>query len=260
LKLLFVGDIFGHAGRMIVANHLRDIRETQSIDVVIANIENSAAGFGITPNVADELFGYGIDVMTSGNHIWDKRDIYGYFSRTDRLLRPANYPEGAPGAGVFVHQTASGASCAAINLQGRVYMPHVDCPFRKADQILASLPANVKVRFVDFHAEVTSEKVALGWYLDGRVSAVVGTHTHIPTADTRILPGGTAYQTDCGMTGPYDSVIGVEKEPVLQKFLTAMPIRMEPAKGKVELHSVIIEVDDSTGKAINIRRHTISGD
>ena len=198
--------------------------------------------------------------MTSGNHIWDKRDIYSYFSRTDRLLRPANYPEGVPGAGVCVHQTATGASCAVINLQGRVYMPHVDCPFRKADQILASLPANVKVRFIDFHAEVTSEKVALGWYLDGRVSAIVGTHTHIPTADTRILPGGTAYQTDCGMTGPYDSVIGVEKDPVLQKFLTAMPVRMEPAKGQVELHSVVIEVDDSTGKALSIRRHTICGD
>jgi metallophosphoesterase (TIGR00282 family) len=260
LKLLFVGDIFGHAGRSIVADHLHNIRETQAIDVVIANVENSAAGFGVTPNVADELFGYGIDVMTSGNHIWDKRDIYSYFSRTDRLLRPANYPEGVPGAGVVVHQTASGAGCAVINLQGRVYMPNIDCPFRKADQILASLPANVKVRFIDFHAEVTSEKVALGWYLDGRVSAVIGTHTHIPTADTRILPGGTAYQTDCGMTGPYDSVIGVEKDPVLQKFLTAMPVRMEPAKGKVELHSVVIDVDDSTGKALSIRRHTICGD
>jgi len=260
LKLLFVGDIFGHAGRSIVADHLRNIRETQSIDVVIANVENSAAGFGITPNVAEELFAYGIDVMTSGNHIWDKRDIYSYFSRTDRLLRPANYPEGVPGAGVFVHQTASGAACAVINLQGRVYMANTDCPFRKADQILASLPQNVKVRFIDFHAEVTSEKVALGWYLDGRVSALIGTHTHIPTADTRILPGGTAYQTDCGMTGPYDSVIGVEKDPVLQKFLTAMPVRMEPAKGKVELHSVIIDVDDSTGKALSIRRHTICGD
>lgn len=245
---------------MIVSDHVRNIRETQSIDVVIANAENSAAGFGITPNVAEELFDYGIDVMTSGNHIWDKRDIYGYFARTDRLLRPANYPEGAPGSGVYVHRTAAGAGCAVINLQGRVYMPNIDCPFRKADQILASLPGDVKVRFIDFHAEVTSEKVAMGWYLDGRVSALVGTHTHIPTADTRILPGGTAYQTDCGMTGPYDSVIGVEKDPVLQKFLTAMPVRMEPAKGKVELHSVVIDVDDATGKAISIRRHTVCGD
>jgi metallophosphoesterase (TIGR00282 family) len=198
--------------------------------------------------------------MTSGNHIWDKKDIYDYIGRQPRLLRPANFPPGVPGAGVYIHETPGGARCAVINLQGRVYMAHTDCPFRKADEILAALPENVKVRFVDFHAEVTSEKIAMGWYLDGRISALVGTHTHIPTADTRILPGGTAYQTDCGMTGPYDSIIGVEKEPVLQKFLTAMPVRMEPAKRMVELHSVIVEVDDATGKAIAVRRHTVKGD
>ena len=260
MKLLFIGDIFGHAGRTIVANHLRDIRATQQIDVVIANGENAAAGFGITPAVADELFGYGIDVMTSGNHIWDKRDIYAYFARSPRLLRPANFPPGAPGEGVYIHTTPSGARCAVINLQGRVFMANIDCPFRKADEILAALPADVKVRFVDFHAEVTSEKISMGWYLDGRVSAVVGTHTHIPTADTRILPGGTGYQTDAGMTGPYDSVIGVEKEPVIAKFLSSMPVKMEAAKGAVEFHSVIVEVDDATGKAIAIRRHTIQGD
>lgn len=260
MRLLFIGDIFGHAGRGIVADHLADIRATQGIDVVIANVENSAAGFGITPAVADELFRYGIDVMTSGNHIWDKRDIYEYFTRTPRLLRPANYPQGCPGTGVYIHEAKTGARCAVINLQGLVYMPDIDNPFRKADEILASLPPDVKIRFLDFHAEVTSEKMAMGWYLDGRVSAVVGTHTHIPTADTRILPGGTAYQTDCGMTGPYDSVIGVEKEIVLQKFLTAMPIRMEPAKGSVELHSVIVDVDNETGKALSIKRHTVQGD
>ena len=260
MKLLFIGDIFGHAGRKIVANHLRDIRATQQIDVVIANGENAAAGFGITPAVADELFGYGIDVMTSGNHIWDKRDIYGYFAKSPRLIRPANFPPGCPGEGVYIHQTPSGARCAVINLQGRVYMANTDCPFRKADEILAALPADVKVRFVDFHAEVTSEKITMGWYLDGRVSAVVGTHTHVPTADTRILPGGTGYQTDAGMTGPYDSVIGVEKAPVITKFLTAQPVRMEAAKGSAEFHSVVIEVDDATGKALAIRRHTIQGD
>jgi metallophosphoesterase (TIGR00282 family) len=260
VKLLFVGDIFGHAGRTIVADHLADIRTTHAIDVVIANVENSAAGFGITPAVADELFRYGIDVMTSGNHIWDKRDIYEYFARNPRLLRPANYPQGCPGTGIYIHETKTGDRCAVMNLQGRVYMADTDCPFRKADEMLAALPADVKVRFVDFHAEVTSEKMAMGWYLDGRVSALVGTHTHIPTADTRILPGGTAYQTDCGMTGPYDSVIGVEKETVLQKFLTAMPARMEPAKGSVELHSVIVDVDDNTGKALTIKRHTVQGD
>jgi metallophosphoesterase (TIGR00282 family) len=260
VKLLFVGDIFGHAGRHIVADHLADIRSAQGIDVVIANGENSAAGFGITPGVADELFRLGIDVMTSGNHIWDKKDIFDYIARTPKLLRPANYPPGCPGEGVFIHETKSGARCAVINLQGRVYMANTDCPFRKADELLAALPADVKVRFVDFHAEVTSEKMAMGWYLDGRVSAVVGTHTHIPTADTRILPGGTAYQTDCGMTGPFDSVIGVEKDPILRRFLTALPAKMEPAKGSVELHSVIVEVDDRTGKAISINRHTVRGD
>ena len=260
VKLLFIGDIFGHAGRRIVADHLDDIRTSQEIDVVIANGENSAAGFGITPGVADDLFRCGIDVMTSGNHIWDKKDILGYFERQPRLLRPANYPPGAPGAGVYIHETKSGARCAVMNLQGRVYMPPTDCPFRKADELIAALPEDVKVRFIDFHAEVTSEKMAMGWYVDGRVSALVGTHTHIPTADTRILPGGTAYQTDCGMTGPYDSVIGVEKDPVLQKFLTALPIRMEPAKTSVELHSVIVEVDDMTGKAIAVKRHTVKGD
>lgn len=260
VRLLFIGDIFGQAGRRIVADHLSDIRQTQTIDVVIANGENSAAGFGITPSIADELFRCGIDVITSGNHIWDKRDIYDYFTHHARLLRPANYPRGCPGEGLYIHETRSGALCAVINLQGRVYMANTDCPFRKADELLAALPAEVKVRFIDFHAEVTSEKMAMGWYVDGRVSAMVGTHTHIPTADTRILPGGTAYQTDCGMTGPYDSVIGVEKEPVLRKFLTALPVRMEPAKGSVELHSVIVEVDDLTGKALTVKRHTVRGD
>ena len=260
MRLLFIGDIFGHAGRTIVADHLADIRKTQEIDIVIANIENSAAGFGITPSVAEELFRYGIDVMTSGNHIWDKRDIYEYFPRQPRLLRPANFPAPAPGSGLYIHTTSAGAKCAVINLQGRVYMANTDCPFRKADEILSNLPADVRVRFIDFHAEVTSEKMAMGWYVDGRVSAMVGTHTHIPTADTRILPGGTAYQTDCGMSGPYDSVIGVEKEPVIQKFLTSMPVKMEPAKKMVELHSVIVDVDEATGKATAVRRHSVKGD
>ena len=260
MKLLFIGDIFGHAGRRIVADHVADIRSSQAIDVVIANCENSAAGFGVTPNIAEELFKLGIDVMTSGNHIWDKRDIYDYLTRTPRLLRPANYPPATPGSGLYIHETPSGARCAIMNLQGRVHMVPIDCPFRKADELIASIPADVKVRFVDFHADVTSEKIAFGWYLDGRVSAVIGTHTHIPTADTRILPGGTAYQTDCGMTGPYDSVIGVEKEPIIAKFLNSMPIKMEASKLKPELHSVIVEVDDATGKATSIRRHTITGE
>jgi metallophosphoesterase (TIGR00282 family) len=259
MNILFIGDIFSSVGRRIVADHLADIKETQHIDLAIANAENAAGGFGITPTVAEELFGMGLDVLTSGNHIWDKREIYDYFARRPALLRPANYADPAPGAGVIVVKARNGAECAVINLQGRTYMPATDCPFRKADEILAGL-AHTKVRFVDFHAEVTSEKMAMGWHLDGRVSAMVGTHTHIPTADTRLLPGGTAYQTDAGMTGPYDSVIGVRKDVILERFLTAMPVRMEPAKGSVELHSVIVQVDEASGKAVQIRRHTVRGD
>jgi 2',3'-cyclic-nucleotide 2'-phosphodiesterase len=259
MNILFIGDIFGAPGRRIVADHLQDIVATNAIDLAIANAENSAGGFGITPSIAEDLFAMGLDVLTTGNHVWDKREIFDYLDRQPRLLRPANYPDGT-GNGVHIFRAKSGVECAIINLQGRVYMANTDCPFRKADQILAGLAPAVKVRFVDFHAEVTSEKVALGWHLDGRVSAVIGTHTHVPTADTRILPGGTAYQTDCGMTGPYESVIGVERDIVLQRFLTGIPVRMEAAKGRPELHAVIVDVDDNTGKARAIRRHAINGD
>jgi metallophosphoesterase (TIGR00282 family) len=255
MRILFIGDIFGSPGRRIVADHLQDIIKAQGIDLAIANAENSAGGFGITPAIAEDLFALGLDALTSGNHIWDKREIYDYLNRTPRLLRPHNYPPDSPGKGLVIVK-----NCAILNLQGRTYMPHTDCPFRAADQMLAELDPSIKVRFVDFHAEVTSEKIAMGWYLDGRVSAVIGTHTHVPTADTRILPGGTAYQTDAGMTGPYDSVIGVDKEMIMKRFITAMPVRMEAAKNKVELHSVIIDVDAGSGKATAIRRHTIQGD
>ncbi len=197
-------------------------------------------------------------MLTSGNHIWDKREIYDYFPRQPRLLRPANYVEDLPGQGVIVVQARNGVDCAILNLQGRAYMPDTDDPFRKADALIAALPENVKVRFLDFHAELTSEKMAMGWYLDGRVSAVVGTHTHIPTADTRILTNGTAYQTDAGMTGPYHSVIGVDKSIAIQKFLTQLPVRMEAARHGGELHGVIVEVDESTGRAASIRRCTKS--
>jgi metallophosphoesterase (TIGR00282 family) len=205
------------------------------------------------------LFKLGLDVLTTGNHVWDKKEIYDYLDRQPRLLRPANYPQ-APGSGVAVVRARNGAECAVLNLQGRTFMPSTDCPFRKADEILAGLDSSVKVKFVDFHAEVTSEKTALGWYLDGRVSALVGTHTHIPTADTRILPGGSAYQTDCGMTGPYESVIGVQTDIIVQRFLTALPVRMEAARRGAELHAVIVDVDDATGKARSVRRHAINGD
>jgi 2',3'-cyclic-nucleotide 2'-phosphodiesterase len=259
MNILFVGDVFASPGRRIVADHLADIVQTNAIDLAIANAENAAGGFGITPSIAEELLAMGFDVLTTGNHVWDKREIYDHLGRQPRVLRPANYPQG-PGGGIITLRARNGVECAVINLQGRTYMPATDCPFRTADQLLGSLDPAIRVRFVDFHAEVTSEKMAMGWYLDGRVSAVVGTHTHIATADTRILPGGTAYQTDCGMTGPYQSVIGVETEIVLKRFLTALPVRMEAARHGVELHSVIVDVDEATGKARAVRRHTVEGD
>ena len=259
MNILFIGDIFGSPGRRIVADHVEDIIRTNSIDLAIANAENAAGGFGITPSIAEDLFGMGLDVLTSGNHVWDKREVYDYLNRQPRLLRPANYPD-APGSGLVTVRSRSGVPCAVMNLQGRTYMPSTDCPFRKADSLLSQIDPEVKVKFVDFHAEVTSEKMALGWYLDGRVSAVVGTHTHVPTADTRILAGGTAYQTDCGMTGPYQSVIGVDTETILQRFLSGLPVRMEAARHGAELHAVIVDVDETTGKARAVRRHAINGD
>jgi Uncharacterized protein conserved in bacteria len=205
MRILFIGDIFASAGRGIVADKLHFILSTENIDLAIANAENAAGGFGITPLIAEELFKLGLDVLTSGNHIWDKREILEYLPKHPKLLRPANYVAELPGSGLTIVRARNGVDCAVINLQGRAHMPATDCPFHKADEILKSVPENVLVRFVDFHAELTSEKVAMGWHLDGRVSAMVGTHTHGPTADTRILQGGTAYQTDCGMTGPYNS-------------------------------------------------------
>ena len=260
MRILFIGDIFGSAGRRIVADHVGDIVQTQGIDLVIANCENAAGGFGITPRLAEELLATGIDVLTSGNHIWDKKEILDYIGQQPRLLRPDNYPAGAPGRGVFVGATAAGIEYAVINLQGRTYLPNIDCPFRRADAILASLPASVRVRIVDFHAEVTSEKVAFGWYVDGRVTAVIGTHTHVPTADERILPGGSAYQTDVGMTGAYDSVIGADKAAALTRFLQGVPARLEPAKSDVRMAAAIIDTDETTGRASSIRRHMINGD
>ena len=242
-----------------MADHVEDIVRANQIDLAIANAENAAGGFGITPAIAEDLFALGLDVLTSGNHVWDKRELHDYLNRQPRLLRPANYPDG-PGHGSVTVKARNGVECVVINLQGRTYMPSTDCPFRKADLLLSQIDPAIKVRFVDFHAEVTSEKMAMGWYLDGRVSAVVGTHTHVPTADTRILPGGTAYQTDCGMTGPYRSVIGVDTETILQRFLSGMPVRMEAAKQGAELHSVIVDVDEETGRARAFRRHTINGE
>lgn len=256
MNILFIGDIFASPGRGIVADRLHSIVSTEYIDLAIANCENSAGGFGITPLIAEELLGGGLDVLTSGNHIWDKREIFEYLDRQPRLLRPANYVDELPGRGVLAVRARNGVECAVLNLQGRAHMPSTDCPFRKADQILQSLDPKIKVRFVDFHAELTSEKMAMGWHLNGRVSAVIGTHTHVPTADSRVLSGGTAYQTDAGMTGPYNSVIGVDKDIILRRFLTSTGARMEAARGGVELHAVIVDVDESTGKARAIKRYT----
>lgn len=260
MRIIFVGDIFGKPGRMITRDLLPDLVRSRGIELVVANGENSAGGFGITPSLVDELLDLGIDVITTGNHVWDKREIIEYFQLADgdpysparRLLRPANYPDGTPGWGVYEGQTRSGIPYAVINMQGRVFMTNNDDPFRVADDLLTRIQA--KVILVDFHAEATSEKIALGWYLDGRVTAVLGTHTHIPTADERVLPGGTAYQTDVGMTGPYESVIGVTKETILQRFLTNMPVRFEAATGDVRFCAAIIDCDPATGRASSIER------
>jgi 2',3'-cyclic-nucleotide 2'-phosphodiesterase len=263
MHILFIGDIFGRPGRTIVKERLPGLVREHSIDLVIANGENAAAGFGITPSLAEELFELGIDVLTTGNHIWDKREIIGYFAAADgnphsparRLLRPANYPPGMPGWGMYQGKK-NDVPYAVLNLQGRVFMAANDDPFRMADHLLKEVKA--KVVLVDMHAEATSEKMSLGWYLDGRVTLVVGTHTHVPTADERVLPGGTAYITDVGMTGPYDGVIGVKKELILERFLTNMPSRFEPAAGDVRLSAIVVDCDETTGKAREIKRVLIS--
>jgi metallophosphoesterase (TIGR00282 family) len=259
LKILFIGDIFGRPGRTIVKDRLPELRKKHAVDLVIANCENAAAGFGITPPLAEELFDLGIDVMTTGNHVWDKREIIEYFQQADgnphsparRLLRPANFPQNLPGWGLYEGQK-NGVAYAVLNLQGRVFMGSSDDPFRYVDRLLEKIKA--KIVFVDFHAEASSEKVAFGWYLDGRVTAMVGTHTHIPTADETVLPKGTAYITDVGMTGPYDSVIGVKKELVIEKFLSGMPSRFEAANGDVRLCAIVVECDNQTGHATCMER------
>ncbi len=259
MNILFVGDIFGSAGRHIVREHLPHVLETHQVDLLVINGENAAGGFGITPSIAEEIFDLGAHVITTGNHIWDKREIFEYMKvpadshvRGRRILRPANYNVTTPGFGVYQGTLADGTEYAVMNMQGRVFMSACDDPFRKADELLSKITA--KVVLLDFHAEASSEKVALGWYLDGRVTAVLGTHTHIPTADERVLPGGTAFQTDVGMSGPYDSVIGVETELVLQRFLTGMPGKFEAAKGNPKLCAALIGCDPTTGRAYSIRR------
>jgi len=260
LQILFVGDVFGSPGRRIVGEHLASLVSQHGVDLVVVNAENSAGGFGVTPATADELFDLGAHVLTTGNHVWDKKEIIEYLQsvpetsheRPRRVIRPANYAPAAPGYGFYEGELPNGQAYAVVNLQGKVFMSTPEDPFRTIDAVLKQITA--KVILVDFHGEATSEKVAMGWYLDGRVTAILGTHTHIPTADERILPGGTAYQTDVGMSGPYDSVIGVEKELVLARFLTGMPGKFEAARKDARMCATLIECEGATGRATAVQR------
>lgn len=258
-RLLFIGDIVGRPGRELVRRGVRPLIARHGIDLVIANGENAAAGFGITRETAEQIFGAGVHVITSGNHIWDKKEVLEYIPHEPRLLRPANFPDGAPGRGTCIVETAAGVKVGVLNVMGRVFMTSLDDPFRCAQAAAAQLRADgAQLVFVDVHAEVTSEKLAMGWHLDGLATAVVGTHTHVQTADERVLPKGTAYLTDAGMTGPHDGVIGVDKAPAIQRFLTGMPSRFETATGDPRLHGVLIDADETTGRAHAVRRLSLT--
>jgi 2',3'-cyclic-nucleotide 2'-phosphodiesterase len=245
MRVLFIGDIVGSPGRQIVRERLADLVTHRQIDLVIANGENSASGFGITPKIADDLLQNGIDVLTGGNHSWDRKEILEYMPHQPRLLRPGNFPDGSPGSGLYVGTARNGVKYAILNLQGRVFLPAIDDPFRKADAELAKLPDDTAFVLVDMHAETTSEKIALGWYLDDRVTAVVGTHTHVATADEQVLPGGTAFITDVGMTGPHDGVIGMDRQGIIRRFLDGLPSRFDVAQGDAQMNCVLIETDDN---------------
>ena len=257
MKIMFIGDIVGKPGRKAVRELLPKLIGDYSIDLVIANCENAAAGFGITREIVEELFDSHIDILTSGNHVWDKKEIIEYIGDYEALLRPANYPAGVPGTGSVVIPTAAGNNVGVLNLAGRIFMQPIDCPFTKAKSEIEELRKKTKVIIVDIHAEATSEKRALGWYLDGEVSAVLGTHTHVQTADEEILPKGTAYLSDVGMTGSFDSVIGVKKEAVIERFLTGMPNKFDTAKGDIRLQAVLLDIDSATGKANSIERISV---
>ena len=258
MNILFVGDVIGRPGRELVRKGLRGLIDRHDVDLVIANAENSANGFGVTKEIGDTLLEWGVDVMTSGNHIWDKKEAIEYIAAEPRLLRPANFPPGAPGRGSYVALTGDGRAVGVINAMGRVFMQPIDDPFQVVLREIDALRHRTKVIIVDFHAEATSEKIAMGWHLDGKVTAVFGTHTHVQTADERILPNGTAYLTDAGMTGPHDSIIGMEIEPSLSRFLTAMPSRFEPAAGNLRLNGVVVDADDKTGRARRVTRISYS--
>jgi 2',3'-cyclic-nucleotide 2'-phosphodiesterase len=258
MNILFIGDIVGRPGRELVRKGLRGLIDHYSVDLTIANAENAAAGFGVTKDIGDSLLEYGVDVMTSGNHIWDKKEVMGYIASEPRLLRPANYPTGVPGRGSYVAQTGDGRSIGVINVMGRVFMLNIDDPFAVVLSEIDGLRHKTRVIIVDFHAEATSEKIAMGWHLDGKVTLVVGTHTHVQTADERILPNGTAYMTDAGMTGPHDGIIGMEREPSLERFLNALPSKLEPASANPRLNGVLVRADEKTGRATAITRLSYS--
>ncbi|MDF9407431.1 MAG: hypothetical protein A4E52_01296 [Pelotomaculum sp. PtaB.Bin013] len=254
MRLLMIGDVVGRPGRTAVQVNLTELKHEHELDMVIANGENAAGGNGISRETAQELFSAGVDVLTMGNHVWNKKEALEYINHEKRIVRPANYPPGTPGNGVNIYETRRKVKVAVINLSGRAFMQAIDCPFRKVDELLKNLSDKAKVIVVDFHAEATSEKIAMGWYLAGRVSAVCGTHTHVQTADERILPGGTAYITDLGMTGPCESVIGAKKEIVIKRFITQIPLKFEVASGLFQFNGVIIEIDEITGEAVSISR------
>jgi metallophosphoesterase (TIGR00282 family) len=260
VKVLFVGDVVGKVGRRLLAERLRRLQSEVKADLTVVNIENAAGGFGLTGTVWDDLGRLPVDVFTSGNHIWDKKETLALLDSEPRLLRPANYPAGNPGRGWTMTRTKAGVPAAVMNLQGLTFMTAMESPFRVADRILEELSGQAKVVIVDFHAEATSEKQAIAWYLDGRVSAVLGTHTHVPTADERILPQGTAAVTDVGMTGPYEGVIGFKPQAVLERFLLATPRALEPATRGGALSGALVEVDEKTGKALSIRRLRVQED
>jgi len=254
MKILFIGDIVGRPGRNAVCKIVPEMRKELMLDFVVANAENSSGGSGITPQTAGELFNASVDVLTSGDHIWKRKEIFELIHFEPRIIRPANFPSGAPGRGFGIYQAASGAKIGIVNLLGRVFLEPLDCPFKAVRDVVAQIRKETNTIIVDIHAEATSEKIALGWYLDGDVSAVIGTHTHVQTADERILPKGTAYITDAGMAGPFDSVLGRRVEDVLEKFLGCVPVRFEVASDNVQMHGVIIDVDEKTGISRSISR------
>lgn len=259
MKVLMIGDVVAKPGRLAVLERIQDLREQHAIDLAIMNAENLAGGFSVTPSLCEQLFASGIDVMTSGNHIFDKKEAIPYIGKQPRLLRPANYPPNTPGSGIWTG-VINGTKVAVMNLMGRVFMPPSDDPFRVVDQLLADLSNDTKVRIVDMHAEATSEKVAMGWYLDGRVSAVLGTHTHVQTADERVFPNGTGYLTDLGMTGSYSGVIGMDKNDVIARFTSAMGRRAEHSTGAVRICGAVLDIDEETGRAREIVRLNLAHD